>query len=549
MRSETAEAEDSEKSSPIDDDGTLLSPLAIYLTRINDTKLLNGAQEKQLAYRIEESDAEARDHMVRANLRLVVSIAREYLGKGLSLQDLIQEGNLGLLRSVLGFDPDMNTRFSTYASYWIKQSIKRALVNTAKTIRIPAYMVELLAKWRRTISLLESPNQLNRMPTEEEIARRLEISPKKLGIIKKAILVYSANPQRESREDDSWALAEMLVDSRVKSPEVQIINNEVLAEVHLLFKELDKREIKVLTLRFGLNGEKPQTLKEIGEKLGLTRERVRQIEAEAVGKLSACMGVTKEDNHETEQSKETEIKSNGRYSFTDDGGVQVVGNKIHIYTKKQLTLFNKALRELHMTIPEYAEVVNRITQGESDESLSEIRIKLLFKTHGNLIDDVFEQLSITISRLQESNEIEPINNCHKPISVNTEDHSPWQRVYMEPEPPPPPPPPPPPTPSQNNGDQVIEKAQAKRQRRKRPTKTPAPIKLNGRTRKVSDAFRTTTNGEKKKVLKKNRHAKIPKLVARNDDYRLSDISNSKKLIKQVGGSNRAKELIQEIFEK
>src|SRR2546428_9947785 len=130
------------------------SPLETYPREINETALLTADQEKQLAYRIEQGDSEARDQMVRANLRLVVNIARSYTGKGLGLQDLIEEGNLGLLRAVEGFDPTMNTRFSTYASYWIKQSIKRALINTGKTIRIPAYMVELLSKWRRATARL-----------------------------------------------------------------------------------------------------------------------------------------------------------------------------------------------------------------------------------------------------------------------------------------------------------------------------------------------------------------------------------------------------------
>jgi RNA polymerase primary sigma factor len=125
------------------------SPLETYLREINETPLLNADEEKRLAYRIEDGDGEARDRMVRANLRLVVNIARCYTGKGLGLPDLVEEGNLGLLRAVEGFDPSMNTRFSTYAAYWIKQSIKRALVNTAKTIRLPAYMVDLLTKWRR----------------------------------------------------------------------------------------------------------------------------------------------------------------------------------------------------------------------------------------------------------------------------------------------------------------------------------------------------------------------------------------------------------------
>src|SRR5437868_7593727 len=161
------------------------SPLETYLREINETALLNADEEKALAFRIEDGDSEARDRMVRANLRLVVNIARSYTGKGLGLQDLIEEGNLGLLRAVEGFDPRMNTRFSTYASYWIKQSIKRALVNTAKTIRIPAFMVELLAKWRRAGAQLQ--DQLGRPPTHEEVAKELNLPKKKLAIIKKAI--------------------------------------------------------------------------------------------------------------------------------------------------------------------------------------------------------------------------------------------------------------------------------------------------------------------------------------------------------------------------
>src|SRR3982751_5617064 len=160
------------------------SPLETYLREINETPLLNAEEEKVLAYRIEKGDTAARDRMVRANLRLVVNIARGYSGKGLGLQDLIEEGNLGLSRAVEGFDPAMGTRFSTYASYWIKQSIKRALINTGKTIRIPAYMVELLSKWRRATARLTE--ELGRTPTPEEIARVLGLAKKKLPIIKKA---------------------------------------------------------------------------------------------------------------------------------------------------------------------------------------------------------------------------------------------------------------------------------------------------------------------------------------------------------------------------
>src|SRR5271166_3508125 len=262
------------------------SPLETYLREINETALLTAEEEKQLAYRIETGDNEARDRMVRANLRLVVNIARSYTGKGLGLQDLIEEGNLGLLRAVEGFDPTMNTRFSTYASYWIKQSIKRALVNTAKTIRIPAYMVELLAKWRRATAKLQ--DELGRAPTQEEIARSLNLSKKKLAIIKKAIRVHNAAPQSD-QADSGWSLDEMLMDGHSKAPDTEMSEADDLHHVLDLLDKMDKREATVLRMRFGLDDEEPKTLKEIGECLGLTRERVRQIESEALSKLSESM--------------------------------------------------------------------------------------------------------------------------------------------------------------------------------------------------------------------------------------------------------------------
>jgi len=262
------------------------SPLETYLREINETALLNAEGERELALRIELGDGEARDQMVRANLRLVVNIARSYTGKGLSLQDLIEEGNLGLLRAVEGFDPRMNTRFSTYASYWIKQSIKRALVNTAKTIRIPAYMVELLAKWRRASAKLQE--ELGRVPTQEEIAKVLGLPRKKLNIIKKAIRIYNSVPQSDQVEA-GWSIDEMLMDERSKTPDSEMVETDDLKHVLHMLEKMDVREASVLRMRFGLDDEEPKTLKEIGERLGLTRERVRQIESEALHKLSESM--------------------------------------------------------------------------------------------------------------------------------------------------------------------------------------------------------------------------------------------------------------------
>ena len=265
---------------------TVQSPLETYLREINETSLLTPEDEQELAIRIGQGDVRARDRMVRANLRLVVNIARGYTGKGLSLQDLIEEGNLGLLRAVEGFDPAMGTRFSTYASYWIKQSIKRALINSAKTIRIPAYMVELLSKWRRASTRLAE--ELGRTPTPEEVARVLGLPRKKLPIIKKAIRIYNLTPQTDQAEN-GWSLGEMVMDERMRSPDDNLLEHDNLKHVMEQLRHMDPREATVLRMRFGLDDGEPRTLKEIGEALGLTRERVRQIETEALNKLAQSL--------------------------------------------------------------------------------------------------------------------------------------------------------------------------------------------------------------------------------------------------------------------
>jgi len=262
------------------------SPLETYLREINETSLLSADDEHDLAVAIGGGDVQARDRMVRANLRLVVNIARGYTGKGLGLQDLIEEGNLGLLRAVEGFDPAIGTRFSTYASYWIKQSIKRALINTAKTIRIPAYMVELLSKWRRATTRLAE--ELGRTPTPEEIARVLGLASKKLPIIKKAIHIYNLTPQTD-QADAGWSLGEMVPDERIRTPEAEMVESDNLVQVMQQLETMDTREATILRMRFGIDGHEPKTLKEIGESLGLTRERVRQIETEALGKLAESL--------------------------------------------------------------------------------------------------------------------------------------------------------------------------------------------------------------------------------------------------------------------
>ena len=265
---------------------TVQNPLETYLRDINATSLLTAEDERRLAGAIARGDAAARDHMVRANLRLVVNIARGYGNRGLPLPDLIEEGNLGLLRAVEGFDPTMGTRFSTYASYWIKQSIKRALINSGKTIRIPAYMVELLSKWRRATARLNE--SLGRSPTPEEVARMLGLARKKLPIIKKAIHVQQNAPQTEQAEG-GWSLGELIRDDNARCPAEVLLDDDTMRHVLRRIDDLDERAARIIRMRFGLGGAEPMTLKEIGAVLGLTRERVRQIEAETLAGLAMAI--------------------------------------------------------------------------------------------------------------------------------------------------------------------------------------------------------------------------------------------------------------------
>ena len=258
------------------------TPLDDYFSEVNETGLLDKNDEVELGYRIEEGDSEARDHMIRANLRLVVRIAKDYLGRGLSLDDLIQEGNLGLVRAVEGYDPSYGTRFSTYASHWIHQAMERAVENQAMEIRVPSYAVDLVMKWRKTTRKLT--DELGRTPTEEEVAHALKIKPKQLKIIKQALSIYNHGPQSVGNVENAGEVT-MVVDSSICNVGFNLESAEQVQQVLKLLEKLEEREATVLRLRFGLGGEDPMTLVSVGDRLGLTRERVRQIERDALAKL------------------------------------------------------------------------------------------------------------------------------------------------------------------------------------------------------------------------------------------------------------------------
>ena len=263
--------------------------LQLYLRSINESPLLTADQEKELARRIiNDNDPAARERMVRSNLRLVVNIAKHYVNRGLQLPDLIEEGNIGLLKAVEGFDPENGCRFSTYASWWIKQSIKRALINSVQPIHIPAYMVEMMAKLKQANRELE--DSLGRMPTVDELALHMKISPKKLKIIKKAVKAYSAPTQSGGgAEEGEMTIEEIVSDQNTPTPDRIVLDNDELRHMRELLSVIDEREAKILKLRYGLDGEDPMTLKEIGARIGLTRERVRQIEHETLRKLRDSM--------------------------------------------------------------------------------------------------------------------------------------------------------------------------------------------------------------------------------------------------------------------
>lgn len=258
----------------------------LYLREIAQFPLLTVADEIRLARKIKRGDQEARALMVRSNLRLVVKIARDYSNYGLPLLDLISEGNIGLMKAVERFDPKKGGKLSTYAAWWIKQSIKRALANQSKTIRLPVHLVDKIAKIRRVST--QMTEELGREPNDEELAEEIGLSAAKVTALKSAAIRPTSLDQPIG-DDDSTQFGDLVGDAEAQDPFEMLRDKDLRDEVGDLMDVLDDRERRIINARFGLDGKKPKTLEEVGEKFGVTRERIRQLQNIALAKLRRAL--------------------------------------------------------------------------------------------------------------------------------------------------------------------------------------------------------------------------------------------------------------------
>ena len=256
--------------------------LKLYMREISKTPLLTAEQELALSERIQKGDPEARSHMILANLRLVVKIAQDYANYGMPVTDLVSEGNIGLMKAVERFDPNKGGKLSTYAAWWIKQSIKRALANQSKTIRLPVHMVDKIAKMRRIATMLTEA--MGREPTDEELADEIGVPRRKLAMLRQA----SHRPtslDSPINEGEATEYGEVISDEHAINPLDMLADKNLHAELGGLLSVLDERERRIIDERFGLNGRKALTLEEVGREFGVTRERIRQLQNTALAKM------------------------------------------------------------------------------------------------------------------------------------------------------------------------------------------------------------------------------------------------------------------------
>lgn len=259
--------------------------LQMYLKDIGKIKLLSSKEEKVLGKQIKEGKPTQADiakrKLVQANLRLVVSIAKKYIGQGVLFMDLVQEGSLGLIKAAEKFDYSRNFKFSTYATWWIKQTIMRAISNNSRTIRIPVHMADKIRKYKRVYTMLSF--ELGREPTDLEVAERLELSVKKLAAIKKAIIKEPIS--LETPVTDDLNVGDYIEDKSYNAPDIQTKNNSLKGSINELLETLNEREKKIISCRFGINGEIPRTLEQLGVEMGYSKERIRQLEDLAINKI------------------------------------------------------------------------------------------------------------------------------------------------------------------------------------------------------------------------------------------------------------------------
>ncbi|MEN8694427.1 MAG: sigma-70 family RNA polymerase sigma factor [Akkermansiaceae bacterium] len=262
------------------------SSIRVYMREIVKTDLLTPEQEVELAGRIRDGDESAREHMIKANLRLVVKIARDYSNYGVPMADLISEGNIGLMKAVEKFDPEKGGKLSTYAAWWIKQSIKRALANQSKTIRLPVHLVDKLAKVRRITAMLTE--ELGREPSDDELVEELGIPRKKLALLKRASM-RPTSLDAPMGDEDSSSYSDIIGDERAVDPFAALENKNDHGELEDLLTLLDERESEIIDSRFGLSGKKAMTLEEISRNFGVSRERIRQLQNIALGKMRRAL--------------------------------------------------------------------------------------------------------------------------------------------------------------------------------------------------------------------------------------------------------------------